>query len=481
MDMMKKAALDTLDGFSEDLYAISDRIWDDPQTCYMEETAVRIQAEFMEKQGFAVTRNLGDIPTAFSASFGKGRPFIGILGEYDALSGLSQEAGALEPKPVVPGGNGHGCGHQLLGTASLGAALAVKHYLEQTGKQGTVIYYGCPAEEGGAGKGFMARDGVFDDLDCAVTWHPGDLNQTSTTSSLANIVARYKFHGSAAHAAGAPHLGRSALDAVTLMNVGAQFLREHVIQDARIHYAVTDTGGVSPNVVQAEAEVLYMMRAPQIDQCREIFERVHDIARGAALMTSTTFEEIFVKATSNIVPNRAIEEVIQKNLEAVELPVLSEEGKAFVEAVYDTVQARGGSLEKVLKRMKPAEAEEYRKYLGRKYYGDFVLPLSDYEGASPGSSDVGDVSWVTPTAQFNTACWAADTPGHSWQIVTQGKGEAAHKAELYAAKVMAGTVIDLLGSPETIEKAKKELDMRKEHKPFVSPIPAGVRPSQLKK
>lgn len=480
MKETKTLALTAVDSSAAELNLLSDRIWDSPETCYTEVTAVKLQTAFLREHGFAVEENLGDIPTAFSGSFGSGSPVIGILGEFDALSGLSQKAGVMELSPVEPGGNGHGCGHQLLGTASIGAALAVKKYLETTGASGTVIYYGCPAEEGGAGKGFMARDGVFDHLDCAVTWHPGDLNRTSTTSSLANIVARYKFHGCSAHAAGAPHLGRSALDAVTLMNVGSQFLREHVIQEARIHYAVTDTGGVSPNVVQADAEVLYMMRAPQIDQCREIFERIHDIARGAALMTGTTMEEIFVKATSNIVPNRAIEEVLQRNLEAVPLPEFDEAEMAFAKGFFDTVTTKGGSLQKALKHMKPEQAIELEKHLGEPYYGTFILPLSDYEEASPGSSDVGDVSWVTPTAQINTATWAAETPGHSWQIVAQGKGSIAHKAQLFAAKVMAGAVIDLLNEPETIEKAKKELDYRRGHKSFTSPIPKGVRPSTLK-
>ena len=480
MDKMKESALETVDHSAWELNELSDRIWEAPETCYTEYTAARLQKAFLQEHGFTVESSLGDIPTAFSGSFGSGRPFIGILGEFDALSGLSQEAGVTEQRPVESGGNGHGCGHHLLGTASIGAALAVKQYLEASGQSGTVIYYGCPAEEGGAGKGFLARDGIFDELDCAVTWHPGDLNRTATTSSLANIVARYRFHGKAAHAAGAPHLGRSALDAVTLMNVGAQFLREHIVQEARLHYAVTDTGGVSPNVVQADAEVLYMMRAPQIDQCREIFERVHDIARGAALMTGTEMEEIFVKATSNIVPNIAIEEVLQKNLEEIPLPEFTEEDLDFAASFADTVSPKGGSLKKALKYVKPEQAMKLEKHIGEPYYGTFVLPMSSNEEASPGSSDVGDVSMVTPTAQINTATWAAETPGHSWQIVAQGKGDIAHKAQLFAAKVMAGAVIDLLNQPEVIEKAKEELDYRRGHQPFVSPIPKGVRPSTLK-
>lgn len=479
MEKIKEKLYSAIDAQADLFFQLSDDIWDHPETCYTEFVSAGLQKEALKKLGFEVRENLADIPTAFSGRYGHGHPVIGILGEFDALSGLSQEAGKAEKCPVVPGANGHGCGHNLLGTAGIAAAYAVKEYLQESGQDGTIIYFGCPAEEGGAGKGFMARDGVFDELDCALTWHPGDNNSVTAGSTLANIVTRYRFHGMASHAAAAPEFGRSALDAVTLMNVGAQFLREHVIQDARIHYAVTDSGGVSPNVVQADTEVLYMTRAPRIFQVQEIQERVDDIARGAALMTGTKMEKIFVKATSDIVPNTVLNKVLQTNMENAPLPEFSDEDIAEAKAIYDAIPMKGGKLEKYLDKL-GAGREAYEKYIGEPYYGSFVLPLLQDESHSAGSSDVGDVSWVTPTAQFTAATEAADTPGHSWQLTAQGKTGYAHKMELFAAKVLTGAAVDLLNDPEKIEEAKMELDRRRGKDGYICPIPKGVRPAGLK-
>ena len=237
--------------------AASDAVWDHPETAFQEFKSTEILCELLEKEGFSVERNLAGIQTAFSGRFGHGKPVVGILGEFDALSGLSQESESIEKVPVCEGEPGHGCGHNLLGAGSVAAAIAVKEYLEKNGKEGTVVFFGCPGEEGGSGKGFMARDGVFDELDFAISWHPGDQNEVSVGSSLANYQVFYRFFGTASHAAACPELGRSALDAVELMNTGVQYLREHAIQEARIHYAITNTGGYSPNVVQPFAEVLY--------------------------------------------------------------------------------------------------------------------------------------------------------------------------------------------------------------------------------
>ena len=290
----------------------------------------------MKELGFEVTENLCSIKTAFCGTYGSGHPIIGILGEFDALSGLSQNAGCATPNPVVPGGSGHGCGHNLLGAGSLAAAAAVKNYLEETGKPGTIIFYGCPGEEGGAGKAYMAREGLWKKLDAALCWHPGSANLTSTGTNNSCIQVLYKFTGIAAHAASDPYNGRSALDAVELMNVGVQFLREHTTPDCRIHYAITDSGGISPNVVQANASVLYMVRANKVKDSVALQKRVDDIAKGAALMTGTTFERIFIDGTAELVPNFTIEKALYANLSAVGVPHYDEQDIAFASALKAT-------------------------------------------------------------------------------------------------------------------------------------------------
>ena len=322
-----------------------------------------------------------------------------ILGEYDALSGLSQIAGVTEQ--ISAGSEaGHGCGHNLLGTGALGAAIAVKAWLEQTGNPGTVIYYGCPGEEGGSGKAFMARDGVFNRLDAALTWHPADQTKVRTVRSLANYQILYKFDGIASHAGGKPELGRSALDAVELMNVGVQFLREHIPDSCRIHYAITNTGGFSPNVVQAHAEVLYLIRGVDNKIVAELYDRVNDIAKGAALMTGTKESHQFIKACSNCVPNDAIQHMLQTKMESIPSPKPTEEELAY---------AKKMTLES-LSHVPKADPDH-----------PIWWEVSSYEPERQehGSTDVGDVSWVCPTAQIYTACVARGTPGHSWQYTAQ--------------------------------------------------------------
>ena len=289
----------------------ADEIWGYAETAFREHKSMEAQIRLLEEEGFKVTRNVGDVETAFCGEWGSGKPVIAFLGEFDALAGLSQKAGVCQKDPEVPGANGHGCGHNLLGVASIAAAAALKKVMAEQGLKGTVRYYGCPGEEGGSGKAFMAREGVFDDVDAALTWHPANCCYTAGDSSLANSQIYYRFRGVSSHAAAAPHLGRSALDAVELMNIGVQFLREHVIQEARMHYAITDAGGVSPNVVQPYAEVLYLLRAPKSGQVKDIVERVDRIAQGAALMTDTVMEKDFVKSCANIVNNETLERDLQ--------------------------------------------------------------------------------------------------------------------------------------------------------------------------
>lgn len=299
---------------------LSDRIWEFAELSMMEFKSTDAYCDLMEREGFTVEKNLCGIPTAFSGSFGSGKPVIGILGEFDALSGLSQIAGSAQRQMLAEDGCGHGCGHNLLGAASLGAAMAIKNAIERGNLSGTVIFYGCPGEEGCAGKTFMARDGMFRNLDAALSWHPGDTNEITTGSSAASIQVEYSFTGIAAHAAGDPWNGRSALDAAELMNVGVQFLREHMPPKASIHYSFSDAGGISPNVVQPTAKLIYMVRGETVQKAKALLKRVDNIAKGAALMTDTEVTCRQIDGTASTVSNQVLEEVIYSNLRTMELP-----------------------------------------------------------------------------------------------------------------------------------------------------------------
>ncbi|ODV41982.1 amidohydrolase [Cupriavidus sp. UYMMa02A] len=462
--------LDFVERHSPQFTALADQIWNLAELRYEEFASAQLHIEMLEAAGFRVTRGVADIPTAFIAEAGSGGPVIGILGEYDALSGLSQEAGAMtcQASSEIANGNGHGCGHHLLGTAAHLAAAAVKEQLERTGQAGTVRFYGCPAEEGGSGKTFMARAGLFDDLDAALSWHPAVHNGVFSGETLANIQAYFRFRGKASHAANSPHLGRSALDAVELMNVGVNYLREHMLPDARVHYAVTNTGGLSPNVVQANAEVLYLVRAPRNDQATELFERVRNVARGAALMTGCELEVVFDKACSNLMQNTVLNQLVHKHLQAIGAPAFSPEEMALAAEFQkqtltpEDIEGAGRSLGQAWRNPKPLfdHIDLYTPGNERKMYG---------------STDVGDVSWVTPTAQCFTACYAFGTPFHSWQLVSQGKSSLAHKGMLLAAKTMAASAIELFSAPDMLAQAKAELLERRGGKPYACPIPDDVK------
>ena len=459
----KQAACAYIDEKASFFEKTSDYIWDHPELSLKEYKATAWYCEKLKELGFEVTEHLCGIETAFSGSYGSGRPYIGILGEYDALSGLSQKAGVAEFDPIVPGESGHGCGHNLLGAGSLAATAAVKKFLESTGQPGTVIFFGCPGEEGGAGKAYMAREGLWKNLDAALCWHPGSVNQTTTGTNNSCIQVLYKFSGIAAHAAGDPYNGRNALDAVELMNIGVQFLREHSTPDCRIHYAITDTGGISPNVVQAKASVLYMVRANKVKDTVALQKRVDDIAKGAALMTGTTFDRIFIDGTAELVPNFTIEKALYQNMIEIGSPQYSQEDYSFAAALKTTYEGNE------LKGFKAAGVDdEYMRTVkqlthnGTKAINDFLPPLYSSTVFTPGSTDVGDVSWLTPTSQISTACWPAAVPGHSWQIVACGKSGLAHKGMIYAAKTLAATAIDLMTDAELLAAAKAEFNERTE-------------------
>ncbi|MFC9601016.1 M20 family metallopeptidase [Peribacillus butanolivorans] len=448
----------------EKLIQVSDKIWSYAETGFEEFKSAELLCQTLEEEGFSVEKGVGNIETAFIGSFGSGNPIIGFLGEFDALSGLSQAGGVPQFDPEKIGGNGHGCGHNLLGTGSLASALALRYYMEENKIEGTVRYYGCPGEEIGGGKTFMVREGLFDDVDFALCWHPGTRNNVMSMVSLACYEVYFKFKGKSAHAAASPHLGRSALDAVELMNIGVNYLREHIISDARVHYAITNTGGFSPNVVQADAEVLYFVRAPLVSQTEEVYQRVCDIAKGAALMTGTEVEIDFASALSNVIPNTTLEKIMYDNFVALGVPKHDEGEQQFARTIRESLSEADKKFE-----------VQMNKELAGKALSDVIDSFIPANGSMTGSTDVGDVSWVVPTVQCMTVCEALGTPLHTWQIVATGTTSIAHKGMLHAGKVMAATAVEVLKRPEVLEKAKAELVELRDGEEYVSPLPAEVK------
>ena len=472
----KQAAVNAVEAKKAVIDDVADSIWEYAELSLQEEKSCAKYCEVLEKEGFAVEKGICGIATAFSASFGSGRPVIGILAEYDALSGLSQKAGSLVREELVPGGCGHGCNHNLLGAGSLAAALGVKAYLEATGRPGTVVLYGCPGEEGGASKAFMAREKRWYGLDAALTWHPEDVNEVVTGSSNSCIQTQYKFTGVAAHAAGDPERGRSALDAVELMNVGVQFLREHMSDKARIHYAITDAGGRSPNVVQPRASVLYMVRSNHVAEAVELQKRVDDIAKGAALMTGTTFEKQFIDGLADTVPNHTLDSVLFRNFDALGVPAHTAEEKRFAGALAKTYPGSDGvpGIGADFDADVAEQVRQLRASIGGAL-NDFLAPLYQGPAFEPGSTDVGDVSWQTPTGQIHVAAWPNGCPGHSWQNVSCGGTEIGRKAAVHAGKVLAAAAIDLLTDPSLLEAARAEFQ-KQTAAGYTCPIPADAVP-----
>ena len=448
--------------------ALSDRVWGMPEICYTEYRSVAEHRAMLEEEGFRITENLAGLPTAIMGEAGEGGPVIAILGEYDALPGLSQVAGIAEPKPLTPGGHGHGCGHNMLGAAALLAATAVKNQLSKQGLRGRVRYYGCPAEEGGAAKVFMVRAGLFDDVDIAITWHPAAVNRVDDALSLANTRLDFTFKGRASHAAAAPHLGRSALDAVELMNVGVNYMREHMPSDARIHYAMLDGGGVAPNVVQATAKVRYAVRARDLAGMRALIERVKKIASGAALMTETQVDVKVVSAVSNLLGNTPLEEAMQRQLERLGPPPFDAADRKYAAEIQATL-----TQEDIASAYARAGVSANRD----NPLCDFIVPFGTRGAAMMGSTDVGDVSWVIPTVQARVATHAIGTPGHSWQITAQGKSGQAKKGLVHAAKIMAAVAAEALADPALLARAKADHQARTQATPYECPLPADVKPA----
>ncbi|MEO1599635.1 MAG: amidohydrolase [Pseudomonadota bacterium] len=442
--------------------ALADQVFDTPETLYTEFRSVEAHRTALGAEGFRLTVNAAGLPTAVIGEAGEDGPVIAILGEFDALPGLSQAPGVDKHSPLEEGGHGHGCGHNLLGAAALLAATGVKDWLAERGLKARVRYYGCPAEEGGAAKAFMVREGLFDDVDAAISWHPATFTAVNEANSLANTRIDFTFRGKAAHAAGAPELGRSALDAVELMNVGINYMREHMPDDARVHYAYLDAGGVAPNVVQAKATVRQLVRARDLPGLRALLARVKKIAEGAALMTETTVESKVYSGVANLIGNRPLEQVMQAEMDRLGPVPFDEADHAFARNIQSTLT--DDDLEATFRRIGMVARPDLPLC-------DFVAPLDRPSGGGEGSTDVGDVSWAVPTVQARVATCAVGTPFHTWQVVAQGKAPAAHKGMVYAAKVMAATAVRLISDPTVLDRAQAEHRAKLDKVPYESPLP----------
>lgn len=429
------AVLASIDQKAQSYAKVAMQIWSFAEVGYQETQSSALLQEQLKGAGFTVSAGLAGIPTAFTATWGSGKPVIGIIGEFDALPGLSQAA-SPDRQPLVAEGPGHGCGHHLFGTASAAAAIAVKEWLVANKRSGTLRFYGTPAEEGGSGKVYMLRAGLFDDVDAVVSWHPGDRNASSASSSLANVTGKFRFRGLSAHASAAPDRGRSALDGVEAMDHMVNMMREHVPSDTRIHYVIT-SGGKAPNVVPDFAEVYYYARHHDMRILDGVWERIVRAADGAALGTDTKVDLELTGAVWNVLPNSYLVGLMQKNLLRVGGFEYTPEERAFAETIRKTLDGN----------LPPIDSTN--------------SVLTPEGGIGTASTDLGDVSWRVPTVQLTAATWVPGTPAHSWQAVAAGGTSIGVKGMLVAAKSMALTAMDLFTDGAHIQKARAEFDQRR--------------------
>lgn len=453
----KKTAVGWIDGAKSTHEEMIKYLWDNPELSLVEfKSSAKLQ-DYLAKNGFKIEKGVAGMPTAFVATWGSGKPVIGFLCEYDALPGISQVAGKVAREAVIPGSPGHGCGHNIYGPTSVTAAIATKVAMEKHGMKGTIKLFGCPAEETLVGKIFMARDGVFDGTDIMISYHVWDWNGVEMSSWLAMTSAKFQFKGRSAHAALAPHAGRSALDAVELMNIAMNFMREHVIQEARIHYVITQ-GGAAPNVVPPDAEVWYFIRSPRRTQVDEIWKWMQDVAKGAAMMTQTTMTNKLLAATWEWLPNKVLGKLGDANIRAIGTAKFAPEDQKL--------------------------GEEIIKSLGKEVKGeafDTTITSPDLTKTfpnvkvMPASTDEGNVSWMVPTVSFRSATGAKGTPLHTWQSVCQTGSPPALKASLTASKWMAATALDVLAKPEIISEAWKEHNQYLAETKYYHPIPADLK------
>lgn len=448
------AVIRQLDARAAHYGQLSRQIWENPELGYLEKRASALHIQELRQAGFRIETNIGGAPTAFTATWGAGKPVIGMMGEFDALPGLSQDA-VPDRKPVVENGAGHGCGHNLLGIASVAAAIATKEHLEKAKLPGTIRYYGTPAEEGGSGKVYMAHAGVFRDADAVLAWHPGDNNDATPVSCNAIIRAVVRYRGVAAHASSAPHRGRSALDGIMLMGMGIDMLREHVPQESRMHYVITK-GGRAANIVPEVAEAEIYVRHPQMTELQGIWERVQKLAQGAAMMSDTAVDFVTVSGNWNLLPNTTLNKIVDRHLRTVGGVNYSPEDRRFAEEIQK-------SLPESVRRGRPlTRAAEIAK-------------MED-AGLFPASTDAGDVSWLVPTAHFGTATFVPGVAAHTWQATACAGSAIGRKGMMVAAKTLALSAIDLFENPAPLTAARAEFDKRRAGQNYRSVIPADAKP-----
>lgn len=458
--MNKSDVLNYLKDISGEVEEVSLRVWNNPETSGNEKESSYMYKNILKSYGFKI-KEIEGMENAFIGEYGSGSPVIAVLGEYDALPGLSQSLD-VKYNPVEANGPGHGCGHNLLGSAALGSVLAVKKYLQESEKSGTIRFYGCPEEETLVGKVKMIKAGAFDGCDLALSWHPMNANTALNKGFLSNNSIKFKFNGISAHAAQSPESGRSALDAVELMNVGANYLREHVIDSARIHYTITNSGG-APNIVPKEAESWYYVRAPHRKDVEEITERLFKIAKGAAMMTETTVEHQVLGGCYEMLPNNVLFDLTYRNMTEIGIPTYTEEELQFAKSIQESLDPN--MVESEIKKFMSSDSNE-KMYI----HQEIVDKENTNSVVVAGSSDSGDVSWIMPMNLFLTAAWPLGVPAHSWQATSSSGSSIGMKGMLYAAKIFSGMMYDLLNDSELVEEAKAEFNKRTENRKYVCPI-----------
>jgi len=466
--MSKEVVMSWIDENERRIIEISDEIWELAEVGLLEHKTSKLLSDEIERHGFRVERSVAGMPTAFVATWGTGRPVIGVLGELDALPGLSQKQ-VPHKEPLKEGAPGHGCGHNIHGTSGMAGAVAVKVAMEEAGLPGTVKFYGCPAEETLVGKVWLVRDGYFDGVDAVLSHHPSSANTAGLSSSNAMNSVKFHFYGAASHAAGSPEQGRSALDAAELMNIGVNYMREHIIQEARIHYVV-EKGGHEPNVVPPYVRTWYYVRAPEREQVDQIYDWVLRIADGTDQMARTTHKVEFLTGCYNKIPSKMLSELVVANMREIGAPRHTEEELEFAKDLSSSIPP-----EQKKQSLRKSKRPGWEGLLDE-YFDERVLDAWNEGMVMAGSTDVSDISWVTPTMEFGTTCCILGTPGHSWQYTAQTGMSIGHKSLIFASKVIAASALDLMTKPELLDKAQAELKERLAGQVYVPPISADLKP-----